>query len=998
MLAGMVGCLLCAGLAPAAEPSAVYRLTLTGLVERHDAVVTLYYRDGAFHQAYAELPSRDNLVHDVDPTPAQPIAFQYADGRPLEVPASLRDRYSYKRPDFPKYRDEYRAGTLNVIHPHPTAPLTLGEDGSLSGHFDILIYETDVPNTGGRQTDALVYRVAVAARVAADGAISGTATAWHYEEGDYDYGANEPRRELALAGRVETAPWRPDPGDAFAPGKDWPQVYGPFGTGRAHDCARELISDLRDARLVWVSEERIGGGRGSGSRRADFAMYPQPWTGLGYGGYATPAVSDGKVYLHHMWADRSVLEKVEGIERDIFLRLGNPIESLANDYNAYRDAVLCLDARTGQTLWHWKGDQTFGDIPQSKGGRGTTVAVANGKIYAVGHGGLYCLDAASGALVWHARGATLPGDPVILPGKKKPEVPWVSFGSGGDLWSKEMSPVIIGGAIVLIRDGHAVGINPADGGLRWAVRHATGTGAVGQRIVLDGRELLVCLGEVNRISKDELKADPNRKPTTEDLLLIDPGTGAVLVRSQALGASNLQPLVWDDVVLANGVRNLVDPFAKKDKQAPTERERAAAARIGTTGAERLWQQDAVHWPPFRATPVAHRGVAYIDSRETGFSAVDIPTGKVLGRHPSLYNLAGGDHNWTWHVAGNNRIITSGLLMFSTADEGFKQLPGRLSLPVAQGYMCPVKPALADGRLILRTENSILCYDLRARPETKQTRILRLSAVGAVPGLGPSRDGTVDIQIRERAGRLLTIGADNVPVLSADRLGVADWQGERLHSPYRSSRADALTLDAAGLRGDVVLRLGYNHESWSFDLKSEGDGFTGTYTRRATPLKTPLAVSAGVGGQHLPRPDGSGAVWALYLGNCIAGPDALAQGQANQALSIVVRVDAGGKVLGGMAASGRCNIMPWELDPGDLSVVNGRLRGHCTVLVRDDEFQDMHYERAREQRRPSADGGTLAIALTLDTGTANGQLNGQASGTIGAPWERHGRVDGDWMNP
>ncbi len=558
--------------------------------------------------------------------------------------------------------------------------------------------------------------------------------------------------------------------------------------------------------------------------------------------------------------------------------------------------------------------------------------------------------------------------------------------------------MLVGGTIILIRDGHAVGVDPKDGSLRWVVRDAAGGGAVAQRIAIDGRELLVCQSEVALPSKQQLKADPGRKPTPEDLLLIDPITGAVLVRSQALGATNMQPLVWDDLVVANGVRGIVDPTASKGKAAGPLKERVAAARMTLTAAERLWQQDAVHFPTFRSTPVAHRGVAYIDSRETGFSAVDIRTGAVLGRQPNIHAIAFGDHNWTWTVASNNRIITNGLLMFTTADEGFRLLPGRLGLPVAQGYMCPVKPALADGRLILRTERSIVCYDLRARPETRGTRILKLKAEHAVPGLGADRDGGVTIMLRERGGRLLDISGEIPPVLSSDRLGLPDWLGERRGAQYRSSSAARISLDAAGLHGNAVVRLAENHESWSFDLKPEDNGFAGTYTRRATPLAKPIPVTPGVGGQYHARPDGSGGAWALYLGRCIGGPDALSNGSPDQALSVLVRVDAAGTVVGGLAASGRTNTQPWELDPGDLAVVDGRLRGSCTVLVRDDEFLDIHFERAREQLRLAADGGTLAIALTIDAGAANGQLNGSASGIIGVPWERKGRISGTWDKP
>jgi hypothetical protein len=36
----------------------------------------------------------------------------------------------------------------------------------------------------------------------------------------------------------------------------------------------------------------------------------------------------------------------------------------------------------------------------------------------------------------------------------------------------------------------------------------------------------------------------------------------------------------------------------------------------------------------------------------------------------------------------------------------------LRVPVASGYICPVQPCIADGRLFLRSSSALTCYDLR----------------------------------------------------------------------------------------------------------------------------------------------------------------------------------------------------------------------------------------------------------------------------------------------
>ena len=83
-------------------------------------------------------------------------------------------------------------------------------------------------------------------------------------------------------------------------------------------------------------------------------------------------------------------------------------------------------------------------------------------------------------------------------------------------------------------------------------------------------------------------------------------------------------------------------------------------------------------------------------------------------------LSVGEEDSAEHPVG---IKSYGVLSFGIqsdkatgATDGFRRLPGRLPLPLVSGYMCPVKPAIAGGRLFLRTLDKLVCYDLRARGE------------------------------------------------------------------------------------------------------------------------------------------------------------------------------------------------------------------------------------------------------------------------------------------
>ena len=66
------------------KSSKALRLTVPEFVDgKQELVVTLLYRDGEFHNAWATAPTRDNLMHRVNPTPANPFRYEYKDGRKI---------------------------------------------------------------------------------------------------------------------------------------------------------------------------------------------------------------------------------------------------------------------------------------------------------------------------------------------------------------------------------------------------------------------------------------------------------------------------------------------------------------------------------------------------------------------------------------------------------------------------------------------------------------------------------------------------------------------------------------------------------------------------------------------------------------------------------------------------------------------------------------------------------------------------------------------------
>jgi len=707
----------------------------------------------------------------------------------------------------------------------------------------------------------------------------------------------------------------------------------------APDCARPLVDNLHDARLMWVAEEPITDGKGS-QPKVEFGFYPANFSGWGYGAYGAPVVVGGRVYLHLVYPDRAKLRADPKAADDVLVRRGADVELVAGKYDARRYSVFCFDARTGATIWRWFDEKTFGHSSSGKSGKGLTPCHHDGRIFARGRA-MRCLDASTGELAWSRRGKG---------GKDR------SYATGGG-WSRDESPVIIGGVLVFnVAPGTSLaGLDPATGEELWRHERATGYNSVPTKITLEGREYVITASGV-QIGDEDIGA-ANR------MLLIEPRTGEIVWESDLTGKNTTALLVDGTRVCGNGFRS-----DAKEKDSKTDKlMRAGCFEVSTDGARKLWYKDDVGYPPHRATPASHKGHFYIDSRETGFVCVESRTGRVVNRHPHIHAMTRGDHNWTWHIASNNRIVTSGCLMFSTAEQGFERLPGRLSLDITSGYMCPVKPAIADGRLFVRTLGKLVCYDLR-KPEGARTDSVAMTLRGLVLG---HPDGTDHAEVRLRIvdGKLKECYAE---------LPRRDEQGRASRGPMLASIARELKLDAGRLAGAMGVRVGHHHEAWAVDLKRDGDSFSGVCTRRIPPLARPLAIKGEIGGGIERRPDGS-TRWVFNLERA-ASQDPTDPDHPRVVFYLVVEETPDGAIHH-WGRAGRMDRGTHEIDATGIRIDRNAAKGKANVIFHADPWTPPNPET----------GGALAATFEIDARIVGDRFTGRYRGTLGVEFARSVRA-------
>ncbi len=135
----------------------------------------------------------------------------------------------------------------------------------------------------------------------------------------------------------------------------------------------------------WLGPQRDGVWRETGIvEKFPAGGPPVRWRREIGGGYAGPAVAEGRVYV---------------TDRQLAKGTNNPADPFARGTIPGTERVLCLDEADGKILWQHEYDCTY-TIAYPAGPRATPV-VSDGKVYTLGaEGNLFCLDAKDGKVIW----------------------------------------------------------------------------------------------------------------------------------------------------------------------------------------------------------------------------------------------------------------------------------------------------------------------------------------------------------------------------------------------------------------------------------------------------------------------------------------------------------------------------------------------------------------------------------------------------------------------
>jgi|GEM_PF-822578 len=458
----------------------------------------------------------------------------------------------------------------------------------------------------------------------------------------------------------------------LAPNTDWPAWYGPNANFSATPRGLTLVDRIQDAKLVWTSEVMIKGARGG----------EKEGKGTPYGGYSSPIVGGGKIFLNQYEGHGEALSTIK------------PDQTTDHRLDG-SDIIWCFDAATGQLLWQQKylGASVNGPQDNKHIYPNNTGAFHDGKVYMYGFlGRIYALDAATGKPLWDTK---LPKSFEFLSAQKQKMLETKRVASDDD--NTRFIDVADGIPFVQDRGASVVAFDPADGKTLWTVKGENPT-----RWTLDGKTYIV----LHRGAGNHA--------------IVEPRTG----RDVATFKAGLPLHVGFLPIQGNRLVALHVPEAANARDA-AKAARIAAYEISLTGAKQLWLAADFN-PPKSSQLSALAGDVLVvktsaeaKGRSGELRAIDMATGNELAKQPFNFVSSNGAYfaEGRAFINGDANHACSPLGMFDPKTlRPFGDLNQyNFNHNATSSYDCPMSNPIVDGRIYFRGMNALYCYDLRKKP-------------------------------------------------------------------------------------------------------------------------------------------------------------------------------------------------------------------------------------------------------------------------------------------
>jgi outer membrane protein assembly factor BamB len=390
------------------------------------------------------------------------------------------------------------------------------------------------------------------------------------------------------------------------------------------------------------------------------------------GGYAGPAVANGRVYVADKQLKPGSAEPVDPFD------LKKQVPST--------ERVLCLDAKTGKQLWKHEYDCTY-QVSYQAGPR-CTPTVSGGKVYSLGTmGDLFCLEADTGKVVWSKN----------FPKDYEAIVPMWGF-SGHPLVYKNLLICLPGGENALV-----AAFDKDTGKEVWKALHTPG-GLTGPGY---GPPTLIDAGGTTQLVVYHSRGVTGLNPLTGEKYWNVP-------LESYQGMAIMAPRKGGDILFAGGVFDKAVAI-KLDPDKPDAKE--------------LWRGDkkaGTGLYPVNATPFVEGGVMYGVDQPGMLRAVELKTGKrlwftfkpVIGKdQPEDFGGAGsgtaflvknGDRFFIFNELGE-------LVIAKLSPKGYEEI-SRAKLLEQTGAAFGRKvvwshPAFADKCVFARNDKEIVCASL-----------------------------------------------------------------------------------------------------------------------------------------------------------------------------------------------------------------------------------------------------------------------------------------------